>query len=77
MSDTVSADSVDVLITSDADVPHRSDTVGIGKEFSTPDIYADGDVVTEPDHKILGRPSIDVDESAGFNPYDTGVLQKK
>lgn len=77
MSDTVSADSVNVSITSDADVPHRSDTVGTGKDISMPDIDADGDVVTEPDLKILGQPSVDVEESAGFNPYDTGVLQKK
>ena len=77
MSNNVSVEPGDVSTTSGADVPHRSDRVGTGKDFSMPDIYAVGDVVTEPDLKILQQPSADGDESAGFNPYDTGVLQKK
>jgi hypothetical protein len=41
-----------------------------------PDIYADDDVVTEANFKIVQQPSADGDESAGFNPYDTGVLPR-
>jgi hypothetical protein len=42
-----------------------------------PDIYAEGHADTAPRLKILDKPSKDVDESTGFDPYDTGVLQKK
>jgi hypothetical protein len=77
VSGTVSVEPGDMSTTSDAEMPDLLNTVGYGRDVSMPDIYADGDVVTEPDRKILQQPSADGDESTGFNPYDTGVLQKK
>jgi len=47
-------------------------------EASMPDIYGDEFVATVQDIKIIDLSSPeDVDESTGFNPYDTAVLQKK
>ena len=40
-------------------------------------IVPEGHAATVPNFKILEQPSPDVGESAGFNPYDTAVLQKK
>ncbi len=77
MSNTVSVEPGDVSTTSGGEVPGRPCTAGSEKDISMPDIYADSDVVTEPDLKILQQPSADGDKSVGFNPYDTGVLQKK
>jgi hypothetical protein len=42
-------------------------------DFLMPDIYAD----TQVDIKALDQTTPNIDEPAGFNPYDTGVLQKK
>ena len=39
-----------------------------------PDIYTEECDATVPHLKIL---DLDLDESIGFDPYDTGVLQKK
>lgn len=39
-----------------------------------PDIYTEERDATVPHLRIL---DMDVDESTGFDPYDTGVLQKK
>jgi len=48
------------------------------EEASMPDIYGDEFVATVQDIKIIDLSSPeDVDESTGFNPYDTAVLQKK
>ena len=77
MSDIDSLETGDVPTTSDADVPGRPNAVGSGNDVLMPNIYADGDAVTEPDLKILAQTSPDADEPAGFNPYDTAVLQKK
>ena len=46
------------------------------RETLMPDIYSDSHIATEPDLKILDQPSTNKDEPDGFNPYDTGVLQK-
>jgi hypothetical protein len=54
-----------------ADVPNRIDSQGM--DFLMPDIYAD----TQVDIKALDQTTPNIDEPAGFNPYDTGVLQKK
>ena len=70
----VAADQPSEPLTPD---PDRIDAPGSGPDVSMPDIYADGHDATEPDLKVLDQPSPDADESAGFNPYDTGVLQKK
>ena len=42
-----------------------------------PDIYADEHDAAVSDVKVLGPASPDTDNSIGFNPYDTAVLQKK
>ena len=42
-----------------------------------PDKNSDESNLTVPDLKILEPTSLDIDESFGFDPYDTGVLQKK
>jgi hypothetical protein len=59
------------------DVPDQPNTTVSVKEVLMPDIYGDEDVGTVPDLKIPDQPSLEVGESAGFNPYDTGTLQKK
>ena len=42
-----------------------------------PDIYAVKNVDTMPDLEILDLSTPDLDESAGFNPYDTAILRTK
>ena len=42
-----------------------------------PDIYAVKNVDTVPDLEILDLSTPDLDESAGFNPYDTAILRTK
>jgi len=42
-----------------------------------PDIYAVKHVETVPDLNVIDLSSPDIDESNGFNPYDTAVLHKK
>ena len=41
-----------------------------------PDIYADAKKEKTPDLQVVDHSSPDIDSSAGFNPYDTGVLQQ-
>lgn len=48
----------------------------LGEDTLMPDIFADVESVTAPMLKIVGKPFPEDDESYGFNPYDTGVLQK-
>ncbi len=47
------------------------------KNVLMPDIYGENDDDTQPLLNILDPSSPDTDESTGFNPYDTAVLQKK
>ena len=47
------------------------------KSVLMPDIYSDEHVATISNLKILDQPSLEDGESAGVNPYDTGVFQKK
>jgi hypothetical protein len=60
----------------DEEVHGRADSQGPRTDILMPDIYADEDVDTVWDLKIPDQPSPDINESAGFNPYDTGTLQK-
>ena len=53
-----------------------SNTVSV-EDVLMPDIYADEHVTTVQDLKTLGPSTPDTDKTAGFNPYDTAVLQKK
>ncbi len=47
------------------------------KNVLMPDICADEHIDTVPNLEVLDPSSPDIDESTGFNPYDTGTLQKK
>lgn len=76
-SDNIVDDDYSVEVTFDSGVPGRLDTHDSRKNVLMPDIYVDGHDVTEPDLKILDQSSTPEDKSEGFNPYDTGVLQKK
>jgi hypothetical protein len=75
--DEFARDDDEIEISFDPDVPGRIESQGEGKTVLMPDIYADPHAPTVPDLKILDQPMADVDESTGFNPYDTGVFQKK
>lgn len=47
------------------------------EDLVMPDIYAVEHVDTVPVLKVIDLSSPDIDESTGFNPYDTAVLRKK
>ena len=47
------------------------------KDVPMPDIYSDELVDTVPNLEIVDPSPADTDDSTGFNPYDTAVLQKK
>ena len=49
----------------------------VSKDVLMPDIYADTHVDVQTNPKALDQPTPDIEEPNGFNPYDTGVLQKK
>ncbi len=53
-----------------------SNTVSV-EDVVMPDIYGENDDDTQPLLNILDPSSPDTDDSTGFNPYDTAVLQKK
>ena len=64
-------------ISFDPDLPGRIESQGEGKSILMPDVYDDPNTTTVPDLKILDHSLADIDEPAGFNPYDTATLQKK
>ena len=66
-----SPSSIDVA----EDVPPT--TTLSAEDVVMPDIYADEHVATVSDLKIISPASPDADDEAGFNPYDTAVLQNK
>ncbi len=47
------------------------------KNVVMPDIYSEAHDATVPQLKLLDLDLTDLDESTGFNPYDTAVFQKK
>ena len=49
----------------------------VSKDVLMPDIYADTPVDVLSNPNALDQPTPDIEEPDGFNPYDTGVLQKK
>ncbi len=59
----------------DLDLPR--DTQDFVTDAPMPDIYTDECAATVPHLKALDLDLTDLDESTGFNPYDSGVLQKK
>ena len=65
------------------DVPSRENVAGWmddqkpAQSVTMPDSYSEEHVATVPNLRILEPTSPDTDESRGFNPYDTAVLQKK
>ena len=56
------------------DQPSKPLTV---EDVVMPDIYAVEHEDTVPVLKVIDLSSPDIDESSGFNPYDTAVLRKK
>ena len=58
----------------DLDLP---DIQNFLKDAPMPDIYSDVCDATVPNLKALDLDLTDVDDSPGFNPYDTAVLRKK
>jgi hypothetical protein len=67
----------EVELSYDTEMPGRIESQGPGKNILMPDIYGNERVATVPDLKIIDLSSPDIDESTGFNPYDTAVLRKK
>ena len=63
--------------TYDIEMAGRTDTHGPETDILMPDIYGDGNVATEPNLEIIDLRSPGDIESAGFNPYDTAVLQEE
>jgi hypothetical protein len=61
----------------DTDMNSRIESQGPGKNILMPDIYGNEHGTTVPDLKIIDPSSPDIDESTGFNPYDTAILRKK
>jgi len=54
-----------------------SQSPGFSNDAPMPDIDTDECDTTVPHLKVLDLSLADVNESTGFNPYDTGVLRKK
>ena len=46
-------------------------------EAVTPNMYSDGQDDTVPRITVLDMDLVNVDESTGTDPYDTGVFRKK
>jgi hypothetical protein len=61
----------------DVKIPGRMASPKSAKNVLMPDIYAEGHEPIFPNRKTLDQQSPKDGESTGFNPYDTGVLQKK
>lgn len=55
---------------------HEDDGQESAKAAEMPDIYSDVKK-TNPHMKVLEAVKADSDDTRGFNPYDTGTLQKK
>ena len=47
------------------------------QDAKMPDIYANPERARKPEAKITDHSSPDIDRLAGFDPYDTGVLQQQ
>ena len=47
------------------------------QEVVMPDIYGEAHENTQPIIKVLDPTASDIDESTGFDPYDTVVLHEK
>ena len=58
-------------------VSRRVQSADLAKDVLMPDIYADENAVEETDLEVAEETSPVVNESVGFNPYDTGTLYKK
>jgi hypothetical protein len=55
----------------------RSEGPGPGKTVLMPDIYAEENAVEDSASELVDALAPDIEESSGFNPYDTAVLYKK
>ena len=61
---------------SEADSVNLPDDSVVVQDVEMPDIYSEHNT-TVPDPKIIVVSSPTIDESEGFNPYDTAVLRNK
>jgi hypothetical protein len=57
--------------------PDQGNQDHLDADIVMPDIYNEDLTPTESNLEILGLSVPEVEEPAGFNPYDTGVLRKK
>ena len=60
-----------------SDVAEQSSKLVSVEDLVMPDIYADELADTVPILRVIDLSSPDADKTRGFNPYDTGTLQKK
>ena len=66
-----------LFVADQASEPENVEPEDDGQESAEmPDIYSDVKK-TSPNIKILDAVKADSDDTRGFNPYDTGTLQKK
>ena len=70
-SESVKADEIDLGIDVSKGLQRPA------KNVLMPDIYGENDDDTQPLLNILDPSSPDIDESTGFNPYDTAKMHKK
>lgn len=53
------------------------ESLGHDDKFAMPDIYDNNYEATVPDLNIIDQAEHEIDNSSGFNPYDTAVLHQK
>ena len=75
--DDIALEDYTVELAFGADMRGRIDSRAPKKNVLMPDSDADTCDVTVPQPKVLDQSSPDVDKSAGFNPYATGVMKIK
>ena len=69
--------SYDVDSAFDAGVTDLCDKDRTAQQVEMPDIYADPKPARKPEVETTDPSSPDIDRLAGFDPYDTGVLQQQ
>jgi hypothetical protein len=67
----------DVESSFNVELPDASSVRGSSASAEMPDIYASEYVAKKTDPEIVDQSLPNIDKFVGFNPYDTGVLQKK
>lgn len=67
----------DVELSIGMELPGPDKAEGRPKKVVMPDIYANEYLVKETEQETVAQSLPKIDNSVGFNPYDTGVFQKK